>query len=105
MRGIIIKVLAVALPFFGGVMATLRYFTDWIGRSTVPEDFEALFQKAGVAMTWLSEQPALIFYWFPAALIVTALALAFQPEIAGLILRWSHLVGQFGGEVKVYSGC
>ena len=103
MRGVVIKILAIVASVIAGLLVALKFAADWIGRSTIADDAVALWGKASIAMLWLIEQPALIFYWVPAALIIVALLLAFQPEIAvALSQRVNMAARQMGYQLNYH---
>lgn len=67
MRAQITKILSILTAVVGGALMALRYATDFIGRSTVVEDAQSLAAKAGDALLWLADQPAIIFTGSPPA--------------------------------------
>ena len=86
MRAAIIKICALLFAVAAGIYGTLKLTTDLVGRTTFWADLVQLAGKFGAMISWLAEQPALVFYWIPIALMLTALALAFHIEIGKVLV-------------------
>lgn len=71
----------------GWVLGCGKQIADWIGRSTLSEDADSLWQKAAPMIGWIQRQPDLWFYGSSFLIVVTGMALVFYPQIQALIKR------------------
>jgi hypothetical protein len=71
----------------GCLFGLAKFVADWIGRSTLSEDAEALREKLAPMLEFLERQPDIWFYGFQAFLGIAGLAIVFAPTIWRVALR------------------
>lgn len=82
MRKWVRKPAVVIASFFSGLLTAIKLISDWIGRSTVAEDADALAIKMDNLIAFVSDQPTFLFYGVTVGFLLLSLALAYKPEIA-----------------------